>query len=63
MLDDFENAYATMEQNAGYILTENLQDQSTRTGLALAGWKPKKDMAAQAVEWWEWGAYEFFALC
>ncbi|OCL00547.1 amine oxidase [Cenococcum geophilum 1.58] len=54
MLDDFENVYATMEQNAGYILTENLQDQSTRTGLALAGWKPKKDMAAQAVEWWEW---------
>ncbi|KAF2465287.1 amine oxidase [Lindgomyces ingoldianus] len=54
LLDDFEDAYAAMEQGAGYILADNLQDQSTRTGLSLAGWKPKKNMAAQAVEWWEW---------
>ncbi|KAF4312532.1 Amine oxidase [Botryosphaeria dothidea] len=54
LLDDFEDAYATAEQNAGYIVTENLQDMSTRAGFSLAGWKPKKNMAAQAVEWWEW---------
>ena len=25
-----------------------------RAGISLAGWKPKKNMAAQAVEWWMW---------
>ncbi|KAI1096616.1 putative flavin-containing polyamine oxidase [Rostrohypoxylon terebratum] len=54
LFDSFEDAYSTMEQDAGYILTENLQDTSTRAGLSLAGWKPKKDMHAQALEWWEW---------
>ncbi|KAB2579355.1 Polyamine oxidase [Lasiodiplodia theobromae] len=61
LLDEFEDAYAIAEQNAGYIVTENLQDTSTRVGFSLAGWKPKKNMAAQAVEWWEWDwetAYE-----
>jgi hypothetical protein len=46
-----------MEQNAGYILSENLQDMSARSGLSLAGWHPKKDMAAQAVDWWLWGTF------
>ncbi|KAG9245157.1 putative flavin-containing polyamine oxidase [Calycina marina] len=50
---DFEDAYATVEQDAGYLLTENLHDRSYRTALSLAGWKPKKDMLKQAVEWWE----------
>lgn len=54
LFDSFEEAYATVEQNAGYILTDNLQDTSTRAGFSLAGWKPKKDMHAQALEWWEW---------
>ncbi|KAL1652017.1 hypothetical protein SLS58_000140 [Diplodia intermedia] len=54
LLDDFEDAYAIVEQNAGYVVTENLQDSSVRAGFSLAGWKPKKNMAAQAVEWWEW---------
>ncbi|KAF2196811.1 putative flavin-containing polyamine oxidase [Delitschia confertaspora ATCC 74209] len=54
LLDDYEEAYAKLEQNAGVILTNNLQDMSTRAGESLAGWKPKKDMKAQAVEWWEW---------
>lgn len=55
LLDEFEmNAYATLEQDAGYILTDNLRDRSVRSGLSLAGWKPGKDMEAQAVEWWEW---------
>lgn len=42
------------EANAGTALSENLQDVSGRTGLSLAGWKPRKDMHAQAVEWWSW---------
>ena len=42
-----------MEQDAGYILSDNLQDRSFRSGLSLAGWKPGNDMEAQAVEWWE----------
>ena len=52
-LGEYEDAYSTLEQDAGYILSQNLQDRSTRSGLSLAGWKPKKDAAAQAVEWWE----------
>jgi polyamine oxidase len=55
LLDDFEDAYSTLEQMAGTMLSENLQDHSTRSGLSLSGWKPKKDMKKQAVEWWEWG--------
>ena len=54
LIDDFEDAWSTFEQNAGYILTENLQDTSFRAGLSLVDWKPKKDMAKEAVEWWEW---------
>lgn len=56
LIDDFENnAYSILEQDAGYILTEDLQDRSVRSGLSLAGWKPgRRDMEAQAVEWWEW---------
>ena len=53
LLDDFEDSYATFEQDAGYILTQNLQDRSARTGFNLADWKPKKNPAKQAAEWWE----------
>ncbi|KAL8850499.1 MAG: hypothetical protein Q9221_004547 [Calogaya cf. arnoldii] len=51
LLDEYERAYSTFEQDAGHILTDNLQDRSARSGLSLAGWKPEKDPAAQAVEW------------
>ncbi|KAI0145764.1 putative flavin-containing polyamine oxidase [Hypoxylon sp. NC0597] len=54
LFESFETAYGIMEQDAGYLLTDNLQDTSARAGLSLAGWKPKKDMHAQALEWWEW---------
>ena len=53
LLDEYEDAYATLEQDAGYILTQNLQDRSARAGLSLAGWKPGKNAAAQAADWWE----------
>ncbi|KAJ5242037.1 uncharacterized protein N7469_000364 [Penicillium citrinum] len=55
LLDDFEDLYDGAAEQAGILLKENLQDQTARTGLALAGWRPKvDDMKAQAVEWWEW---------
>ncbi|KAI1810369.1 amine oxidase [Poronia punctata] len=54
LFEEMEEAYTVAEQEAGYILTENLQDSSMRAAYSLAGWKPKKDMRAQAVEWWYW---------
>ena len=53
LIDDFEDDYSTLEQDAGYILDQNLQDRSVRTGLSLSGWKPGKNTAAQTAEWWE----------
>lgn len=54
LIDNYEgDPYSTVEQDAGYILSDNLQDRSFRSGLSLAGWKPGNDMEAQAVEWWE----------
>ncbi|KAK7988887.1 hypothetical protein PG989_009202 [Apiospora arundinis] len=50
----YEKAYSVAEKDAGYILTDNLQDTSLRAGLSIAGWKPKKNMKMQAVEWWAW---------
>ncbi|MCJ1243590.1 hypothetical protein MMC30_000787 [Trapelia coarctata] len=47
----FEEAYAKVEQDAGYILRDNLQDRSFRAALNLAGWKPIGDPQAMAVEW------------
>ncbi|KAH8690275.1 putative flavin-containing polyamine oxidase [Talaromyces proteolyticus] len=61
LFNDYQNAYSTMEQLAGTVLKENLQDRSTRAGLTRSGWKPKKDKKAQAIEWWQWDfeyAYE-----
>jgi polyamine oxidase len=53
---EYAEAYRTASKEAGRIMTENLQDQTARTGLALAGWRPRTDdAAAQAVEWWNWG--------
>ncbi|KAK7924030.1 hypothetical protein PG985_006084 [Apiospora marii] len=54
VLAAYEKVYGVAEQDAGYILTDNLQDTSFRAGLSTAGWKPKKDMRMQAAEWWAW---------
>ncbi|KAK3673258.1 hypothetical protein LTR78_006803 [Recurvomyces mirabilis] len=54
LLSNYEDAYATLEQDAGTILVENLQDRSVRSGLRLADWNPARDAQKQAVEWWEW---------
>ncbi|RDW83817.1 putative flavin containing polyamine oxidase [Aspergillus mulundensis] len=61
LLDEYSAASERASERAGRILNNNIQDMTARSGLALAGWKPRRDdMAAQAVEWWNWdweGAY------
>ncbi|KAI0016095.1 amine oxidase [Xylariomycetidae sp. FL0641] len=47
-------AYGAAERAAGAALRANLQDSSMRAALAVAGWKPRQDMRAQAAEWWFW---------
>ena len=32
---------------------------SVRSGLSLAGWKPRQNKAQQAVEWWEFDCKYF----
>ncbi|KAE8152320.1 hypothetical protein BDV25DRAFT_138010 [Aspergillus avenaceus] len=55
LLDQFDEAYDIASPAAGQLLVDNLQDQTAKAGLALAGWKPKShDMEAQAVDWWSW---------
>lgn len=54
---EIADAFGTTLQDAGHILTENLEDTSFRAGLSQAGWKPKRNMTKQAVEWWQLGAY------
>jgi polyamine oxidase len=58
LFNTFADAYSTLEELAGSILVDNLQDLSVRAGLTRSGWQTKKDMQMQAVEWWEWGAYK-----
>lgn len=54
LLDEFEGNFTIAQQDAGYILADDLQDTSMRAGLSVAGWKPRRDMLAQAAEWWSW---------
>ncbi|KAL2219650.1 putative flavin-containing polyamine oxidase [Thermoascus aurantiacus ATCC 26904] len=62
LLDDYDAAYEVASEEAGGILTENLQDQTARSGLSLAGWKPKRnDMHSHAVEWWNWDFEDAYA--
>ncbi|KAK4934529.1 hypothetical protein LTR28_010616, partial [Elasticomyces elasticus] len=54
-INEIEDAWGTLEQDAGYILSENLQDRSIRSGFSVAGWRPGvQQMRKQAAEWWEW---------
>ena len=56
VLDEYDTHSEEATQQAGVLLKDNLQDQTARSGYALAGWRPRKDdMKAQAVEWWNWG--------
>lgn len=53
--DDWDDAYSTFEQDAGYILLDALVDPSARDGLTVAGWTPGKNATQEAIEWWEFG--------
>jgi polyamine oxidase len=57
IIDDYKRAYKIFEQDAGIMLTENLEDRSARAGLSLGGWKPGQNKTMQAVEWWQWGLF------
>ncbi|KAH8660621.1 putative flavin-containing polyamine oxidase [Xylariales sp. PMI_506] len=51
----FEDALSAMEDTAGEILKDNLQDPTVREGLSIIGWKPSQrpyPEAAETVEWW-----------
>ena len=50
LFDDYEDAYSTLEQDAGYILSQTLQDRCTRSDLSLASSKPAQNKATQAIE-------------
>jgi polyamine oxidase len=52
--DEFDEAWEVASTEAGAMLVDNLQDTNARAGLSLAGWKPRKNMHAQAVEWFNW---------
>ncbi|KAH7000638.1 amine oxidase [Ilyonectria destructans] len=54
LINDFDKKWDIAMEDADKIREDNLQDTSVRAGLSLAGWKPKKDMHAQAAEWWGW---------
>ncbi|KAL9948668.1 hypothetical protein D7B24_000626 [Verticillium nonalfalfae] len=54
LLDEYDGNFTIATQDAGSILENDLQDSSMRAGLSVAGWKPGRDMLAQASEWWSW---------
>ncbi|KAH7347039.1 polyamine oxidase-like protein [Pyrenochaeta sp. MPI-SDFR-AT-0127] len=54
IIDEYEEYWAIFEQNAGAILTKNLQDRSFSAGLWQSGWRTKGDAARKAVEYWMW---------
>ncbi|OAA50568.1 Amine oxidase [Metarhizium rileyi] len=55
LLDEYDAAGTKASVRAGRMLAENIQDETARAGLAMAGWNPRhSDMKRQAVEWWKW---------
>ncbi|KAL7943722.1 amine oxidase [Trichoderma barbatum] len=55
LVDEYGIAYDKAAAKAGRFLVQNLQDQTMRAGLSIAGWNPKHgDMKRQAAEWWNW---------
>ncbi|KAH8785108.1 hypothetical protein F5883DRAFT_402416 [Diaporthe sp. PMI_573] len=54
-IEEYEDAYFRMTQEAGELLTDNIQDKTIREGLVHVGWQPDQrdyPAAADAVEWW-----------
>lgn len=64
VLHEYEQHSSKAVEQAGVLLKQNLQDQTARSGYALAGWRPRvDDMAAKAVEWWNWGMSACASAC
>jgi polyamine oxidase len=58
ILDEYDESWTKASVKAGRMLADNIQDETARAGLAMAGWNPKhSDMKRQAVEWWNWGTW------
>jgi len=53
--EEYEEAYAEVEQDAGEILKNDGQDRSMRALLRSKGWKPKPtgDSWRQVIEWYD----------
>ena len=54
LIDSVGNKWDAAAAEAGKVLSDNLQDTNVRAGFSAAGWNPKKNMHAQAVDWWNW---------
>ncbi|KAF9887922.1 hypothetical protein FE257_009444 [Aspergillus nanangensis] len=55
LLDSYDETSDVASKESGRLLIQNIQDETARSGYALAGWRPgQNDMKAQAVEWWNW---------
>lgn len=62
-IEEYENAFLRMTQEAGELLTGNIQDKTIREGLMHVGWKPDQrdyPAAADAVEWWLYDGEQAF---
>ncbi|KAK5988312.1 Polyamine oxidase 1 [Cladobotryum mycophilum] len=55
LLDEYEESFTKASASSSVRRKKNLQDQTVRAGLALAGWNPRhNDMFRQVVDWWSW---------
>lgn len=52
--DEWVDMYDIVEDDVGRIFIENFQDMNICVGFSLVGWKFKKNMYVQVVEWWSW---------
>lgn len=56
LIGKYSGTAKNLSRQASTIQDKNLPDETVRTGLTIAGWKPRKsDMAAQAAEYLGWG--------
>lgn len=51
LFGDYGNAYSVVQRDAGYVLSQNLQERSFRSVLSLVNWKPPSNMNAQVLGW------------
>ena len=58
LFDEIEEAYLAYEQEAGYVITDNLLDTSVRGMMRDAGWNQDRDSHKAVIDWfyfdWEY---------